>query len=562
MTRPRAAGLLGSLLLALVLVGLAAPSSATRAAVSAKRPTALALSFPTSVLAGTHPLATVRLTSNGAPVAGQLVSIRLDGKVTQQVTTGATGTATADILRNLAAGQYQMSATFAGTTVYASAASASITFTVVPVVPTSLSLEFPTTLDLGAHPTANVRLMAGSQPLGGQTVSIRLDDRITQQLTTAADGTATADIARDLSAGRHTVVASFAGTPGFRSSASPTVTFTIKPVELAIATVPALPDMPLVRVGNGPVLKTGADGVVHATMTSAGPVTLHMALPADTATQQVRLVRWDDGTTDAARTIRIPDTLQLSVGLEVRRPVAFAFAASDGTPIDASQVGQVHVSDGAGNETVVMGSGPGWLASNAIARLSTGLASSPIQYRIDEVDLGGVNVVNRGQQRFTVDRPVTIQVPLLVFSLDVQGRDALLRMPTGAKVTITPVDGPGQVLPLDGSSRTSTRLPRGEYRLAVGGIVGIPLSTPVVLSKDQLADVLIITPLDIAIVGAVALVLMAGLVFLGRPHLLRRRRTAVAAEVPVEAAPTGVAWPDPETSFVVPPGPTPPDPSE
>jgi len=475
---------------------------------------------------GPHALATVRLTSAGAPVAGQLISLHLGKSVTQQVTTGTDGSAAADIARTLAPGTYQVTATFAGSPTYQSSSSRTVGFTVLDKQATALELEFPASVALGGHPLATVRLTSAVGPVAGQVVSLHLGTKITQQVTTGADGSATADVARNLSAGTYQVTATFAGTPAIRSASSRTVAFKVGSVRLTIVTVPPMPGLPLVRVGNGATLKTGADGTVAVTIARAGDVTLRLTLPKDDATQRLRLDRWDDGSTALVRTIRVPDVLQVTVGLQIFHPVRLQFAASDGGPIDASEVASVAVSDNAGAEQTLIGPGPHWLRSNAISRLISGLVSTPLEYRVADVPMSGVSVVTRGQQRFVADGPVTVQISLLVFNLAIQGMDGLLKTPSGSRATITAADGSTRVVELDRAGRATIRLPRGEYRIALGGAVGLSLSTTVALSRDQIADVLLISPADLGLLLAIGLGLAIGLIVIGRPHVLRRRRGA------------------------------------
>jgi hypothetical protein len=491
-----------------------------------KLPTVLEIQVPASMYVGPHPRATVRLTSDGAPVAGQLINVELGAKVTQRVTTGADGSATADIARNLAPGSYQVRATFAGTPTYQSSSSPAVGFTVLDKLATTLELAFPASVLLGAHPLATVRLTSTAGPVPGQVISLHLGTKIIQQVTTGADGSATADVARNLPAGTYQITATFAGTPAIRSTSSGTIAFKVGSVRLTIVTVPPLPGLPLVRVGNGATLKTGADGKVTVTIARAGDVTLRLTLPKDDATQRLRLDRWDDGSTALVRTIRVPDVLQVTVGLQISHPVRLQFAASDGGPIDATEVPSVAVSDSAGTEQTLIGPGPHWLRSNAISRLTTGLVSTPLEYRVADVPMSGVSVVTRGQQRFVADGPVTVQISLLVFNLAIQGRDGLLKTPSGSRATITAVDGSERVVQLDRAGGATIRLPRGQYRITVGGAVGISLSTTVALSRDQIADVLLISPADLAILLAVGLGLAIGLIVIGRPHVLRRRRGA------------------------------------
>jgi hypothetical protein len=104
--------------------------------------------------------------------------------------------------------------------------------------------------------------------------------------------------------------------------------------------------------------------------------------------------------------------------------------------------------------------------------------------------------------------------------------DGLLKTPSGSRATITAADGSTRVVELDRAGRATIRLPRGEYRIALGGAVGLSLSTTVALSRDQIADVLLISPADLGLLLAIGLGLAIGLIVIGRPHVLRRRRGA------------------------------------
>lgn len=414
--------------------------------------------------------------------------------------------------------------------------------------PTVLHVHVQDTVALGTHPSVSVRLTAAGKPVRGKVVSIRIDGKVTQQVKTDANGAASAEIVRDLSAGRYKVSARFAGTAAYRSSTSKTSVFTVTPVHLTISTVPPTPGIPLLSIDDGAPLVTGADGTVVATMTKVGRVALRLALPPDDATQQVRLARWDNGSTDPVRTIRVPDTLSAVVGLQILHPVEFEFASSDGTPIAATDVPTVRVSDEAGHQAVFTGTGAHWLPSNSISRLSTGLASSSIEYRVTEVPLGGQNAVNRGQQRFAASSPLTVKIGVLAFNLVVQGRDALLKSPIGTEVTITDPTGGTRVLQLDAGSSATTLLPRGEYSLAIHGGGGIAITTPVALSREQHADVLFVSLLDIALVIGIVLTLVVSLILIGRPHFLKRRR-GNPKDGPDDPGPPLPQWPEPDVAL-------------
>ena len=158
--------------------------------------------------------------------------------------------------------------------------------------------------------------------------------------------------------------------------------------------------------------------------------------------------------------------------------------------------------------------------------------------------LGGQNAVNKGQQRFAASGPQTVKIPLLAFNLVVQGRDALLKTPWGSKVTITDPAGDKRELDLDADSSATTLLPRGEYTIAIDGGYGLAVTTPVALSREQHADVLIVTLLDIVLVIGVALIIVTSLILIGRPHFIRRRRGDPSGG-PDDAGPPLPQWPEP-----------------
>ena len=408
--------------------------------------------------------------------------------------------------------------------------------------PTVLRLEVPGPIKLGLHPQAKVSLTSNGAPVAGQLVSIHLGTRVTLTLRTGSSGTAVGDVARDLHAGTYLVQATFAGTTTYRSSSSARVSFVVQPLELTIDTVPSTPDLPLIRIGTGAVLKTGPDGAVHVSVTAVGNLALRLALPADGPGRRFRLDRWDDGSTEPVRTIRIPDTLKATVGLLVLYPIQFAFSASDGSAFATADVPVVGIADGAGAEQTLSGPAPYWLASNAITRQVDGLVSSIVDYRIVTIPIDGADVVNRGQQHFAADGAKTIPVELLVFYLSVQGRDSLLRTSTGKTVKIISDNGSTQIVTLDHDARATIRLPRGVYRLAVGGSLGIPLTSPVALSRDQAVDLLLVSLVDIALVLVIVIALAVGLIVIGRPHVIGRGKGGPPSD-PGEGDPPVPEWP-------------------
>ncbi|MEP6667314.1 MAG: hypothetical protein ABJA81_12775, partial [Nocardioidaceae bacterium] len=105
--------------------------------------------------------------------------------------------------------------------------------------------------------------------------------------------------------------------------------------------------------------------------------------------------------------------------------------------------------------------------------------------------------------------------------------------------------GGQRVLDLDPGSSATMLLPRGEYSLAIREGYGIPITTPVALSREQHADVLFVSTLDVALVVGIALILVVSLILIGRPHFLKRRR-GDPPDGPDDPGPPLPQWPEPD----------------
>jgi Bacterial Ig-like domain (group 3) len=400
--------------------------------------------------------------------------------------------------------------------------------------PTSVTLQTDPSITVGVQPSVTVRLTSGARPIPGATVELHLDGRQTSRVTTDAQGTATAVVARDLDEGDHEVRAVFRGTSALEPSTSPPTAIHVSPATLTVRTVPPVAGVPLLRVDGGTPLVTSKDGTLRIPIPAVRRYELAVTLPPDAIDRRLAFDRWGDGSRERSRTIRLPGKADLEIGLEGSRRVGFSFVDSKGAPVDPARVETVLIANDRGEQMTAVATDRTWLVENRITRLGSELTSVPIEYRIQEVGVGGSNVVDRGRLHFVPDGQIdTWVIPLLLYPLTIFGQDALFGYPLGTSAQLAHPDGTVASIPLDGqATATIEALPRGNYRAAIEHAPGIPVSTPIVLSRDHSARVPVVSYLDAALLlgagltAAIALVLVGG-----RPvgRALRRmlRRTGV-----------------------------------
>jgi zinc-ribbon domain len=383
---------------------------------------------------------------------------------------------------------------------------------------TFLTLETAPVIAVGVHPAVMVHLTTSAGPVGGALLEIRFDGRQTKSVLTDRDGRASTVLAKDLDAGDYKVQAVFNGTSSLLASQSAVAAIHVTAAVFTVQTVPPLPNIPLLKVDGQAPLSTGADGTIRILISKVGRYELEIAPPPADADRRVTFSRWGDGSRESLRTIRLPGTTTLGVGLEVSYRVGFSFLDSTGATVDPTRIESLRIANSRGDLVQPLPSGSEWFIANQIARGADGLTSVPIEYRIQEVGMRGTSVVDRGRLHFQPDGETrTWVVPLLLYSLTLTGRDALFGTALGSSVQLTYPDGASERVTLDEhASATISALPRGNYRASIEKPPGIPLSTPIVLSRDQDVRVLVISYADLAAAAGLGLFLMFALLWVGR----------------------------------------------
>jgi hypothetical protein len=239
--------------------------------------------------------------------------------------------------------------------------------------------------------------------------------------------------------------------------------------------------------------------------------------------------RWGDDFFRPRRPIDIGSSGEaLEVGYDVSYKVTLRFVGLEGEKVSPKRVTSVTLRSSLGGLKDLKDPGPHWLQAARTIRRSTGLEYKQVQWSVEEAFVDGSNVVNRTEQRFTIEEQERWTIRLLLYSVTFTSKDALLGSPIGTHVVLEYPDGSVRRVPLDEDGIVEvTALARGHYEAHVAAS-GISPATPISVSRaHQEAELKVISYLDLGLFAFVMIGLAVGLAFIGRPRL----RSAVRSKL-------------------------------
>jgi hypothetical protein len=211
--------------------------------------------------------------------------------------------------------------------------------------------------------------------------------------------------------------------------------------------------------------------------------------------------------------------------IDLYRPVRFSLVSRTGQPISVALVDSFTMKRIDGEVINLTGrqlERPVVLQASRVVPLSTALVSKSLLYRIQRVSIGGNNLVHRAQQFFKPSDSVNVKLRLLFYSVRFESRDILFGFSIGSGVRLVYPNGRVELHPFRGHGQLALAdLPRGTYHVSVVG-PGLSPSSPVSVTRDNVAQLKVLSYLDIAVVGFLLLALMFGLLVARRPGLRRR----------------------------------------
>jgi hypothetical protein len=486
-------------------------------------PTTLAVRVVTDASqSGERAPVTAHLTDGaGKPIAGGVVAILVDGKRDGEAATNAAGDAAWRIRSDLTPGAHKIEAQFTGLPGLLPSTAA----TQLTVAATQLTLDpLPAGAAVGDAFVMHARLTdAGGAPLSDARVEFLVNGSRDGEARTDATGAVTWRLRRLLSAGTYTVTAQFAGVPGLEPESRSAQT-TIQPKEIEIQTVPALPGMQFQL--DDKTFTSDAKGLVR--MPVSEPRTYKLkALPLDAGKAGLRaeFVRWGDDIFTAERDLIVPARDRYQIGFNVSYLVNLTFADLGGRTVDPARVTSISLKSSNGKDTFTGQSTSRWLLGSGVTRTGVGLQERKVQYALEEAIVGGSNVVNQSEQRFTPGTATTWPITLRFYAVHFIARDALFDFPMGKTIRLQYPDNHVQTVALGTNAEaTVDALPRGAYQVSVTNVPGISPATPIALSQDQQARLLVLSYLDIGVMLGVLGLIALGLLLVGRFQVVAKVR--------------------------------------
>jgi hypothetical protein len=294
-------------------------------------------------------------------------------------------------------------------------------------------------------------------------------------------------------------------------------------VKLTLVTLPRISG---VRFSlDGSTIVTGKTGTARIETTPGSHLLSVLDTTVSSAGVRSHFKRWGEGKDkfEATRTLDIDHNTTLVVGFEQWVKVHFGFTDRAGRSI-VGQVAKVTLSSGLGNRVWFQPSFPQWLQATTLARRYNGLASTQIQYSIDQALVQGANVVNQGQNRFYPADTRQVMTRVLLYSARISVRDFIFGTATGSSVDLVYPDGTPTTHPLRGRTLVLSSLPRGTYQVKVhaGGYVPV---VSLALSRNQVLQVKVVSYLDMLLFLVLGLAVLTALVLIPRPFLRLRLRS-------------------------------------
>src|SRR5258706_148824 len=143
-----------------------------------------------------------------------------------------------------------------------------------------------------------------------------------------------------------------------------------------------------------------------------------------------------------------------------------------------------------------------WLTGSVPTYRSSSVVVNDGSYSLQSVVVNGANIVDSGRQRFTPVKAPTVAFTGQLHNLTVAANDAVYGDAVGTAAVVTYPDGTVRTVPF-GSDHTATlsNLPRGTYKVSVGGAGGIVLEEQVGLSRDKVLTVGVLTVGDLTTIA-------------------------------------------------------------
>lgn len=392
--------------------------------------------------------------------------------------------------------------------------------------PANLAIEPLQPVVIGTHPVITVHLTAEfGQPIANQPIIIFIDGIRKAEGKTDSRGIASIPLKYIFPAGTYHIQVVYPGIISIGvNRATAEADLIIQPSKIAIYTVPPIPGVKFKL--NDKVYTSDENGVVNLDINLSGRYVLEV-LPVDQdklpASTRLEFARWNDNVFTSKREVYFPRDRQLEVGFTVNYLVNQEFYDTQGKPVDPARVSSITIR-GVGNTYTFNGAGPQWLPANRLTRrVGERLQSEEIVYYFRSVTIDGANVINQSEQRFHLRPNDVWPVQVLLYSVRFSAWDAMFHFPIGKGIELTYPDGHKKEFLFDSKDKeiVISGLARGSYSARITGATGSAPPTPIHLSRDIDAELLMLSLIDIAVIFGLPLAIALVFFFIGRPRWFR-----------------------------------------
>ena len=303
-----------------------------------------------------------------------------------------------------------------------------------------------------------------------------------------------------------------------------------EPGTLSVQTVPVMKGARVAADGN--VVRTDARGLAELPVPNFRGLDDRLNLPSTQVGPSTR-VSLDRVLGDPAHGVNGEPVI---VGLSTERLVSWSFTSRTGREVSPSSVELLELKSNTGQIVTLKGTDvrrPVWLAASRTQQTPRGLVSKDLYWTVSRAVVEGADVVNRGQQKFFPTQSIRWDIELLFFRVEFVGRDLLFGSHAGVGIEMTGPDGKTRRIPFVNGMASVSSMARGSYDVRVYGS-GFSFTRPMSVSKDQMAEIEVITSVDLALIfGAIGMTAVS-LVLVGRRHHLVRigRRLTRVPRVP------------------------------
>jgi hypothetical protein len=305
------------------------------------------------------------------------------------------------------------------------------------------------------------------------------------------------------------------------------------PVTITIRTVPPLPGVRLMFDGTS--LVTGPGG--SASVTDRHNFSAHTLALVHTqiaaSGRRYTFARWagqrdpDQAFRPTVRGLPMRASYTVTASFAVMCRVMPRLTEQDGTALAAARVTRITLRSDLGQPATLRPGALTWLPCAWPVYRDSLLSSRDLRYSVQSMLVSGTNVVRAGFERFEPTLTPQPTVTGFFHTLTITAHDALFGGATGTYALLTMPDHTVRRVPLRaGHAVTVRNLPQGNYRVDVRAGGASVSALTVRLSRDETANLTAVTSADLAVIGGVLAIAVAGLPLLSGA---RRRRVLAFA---------------------------------